>query len=308
MTIRFYSYTDPGAPAHPNATRGSMAALLRACLVDGYFLGEDVTAGAGWEEVYPEANNYAAFRSLVGARQIYQIDDNQTDADVAYIRAGESISAVDSAVQGQWGGDYFGKQYSSSYANWHVIADEKTCYVILQSYGGNIIHGFGEFNSCVPDDPYNSFTSGHSMSTGLPQATTYCVGMHYANRLGYSGRIEAHRTCTGHFAGNGVLVGLNSVYYPGGQNYQSSPSSANVGLGFYTYPAFITMDENQENGLRLVRGNLRGVHIPIAYRPKNHLEDYVDTATGKTLKCIHFSNYSSSSYYGCFMFDMTGPW
>jgi len=35
-TVRVYKSTDQGAPAHPSATRGSMAALLRACLVTGY--------------------------------------------------------------------------------------------------------------------------------------------------------------------------------------------------------------------------------------------------------------------------------
>jgi len=35
-TVRVYRSTDPGAPPHPSATRGSMAALIRACLVAGY--------------------------------------------------------------------------------------------------------------------------------------------------------------------------------------------------------------------------------------------------------------------------------
>ena len=188
-----------------------------------------------------------------------------------------------------------------------MIADEKTCYVILESYYGYIVHGFGEFDSLVPNDPYNSFLAGHGKSTRLPaSAGRALVALHYTGALGQSERLEMHRTAIGTFAGDGCPVRLGSASAPGGSYEQSPVSSANTGLGFYTIPMFITCDYTQENGLYLLRGKLRGIHNPIAYRPKNHLEEYVDEATGKTMLCIHWGHYSLIK--GCFMFDISGPW
>lgn len=309
MAIHVYKHSDPGAPVHPSSDRGSMAALLRACLVDGYFLGDDVASPAGWEEVFPEANNYAAFRSLVGPRQIFQIDDNQSDADVAYIRACESLSAVDAAPIGQWGEDYFGKQYSLTYnTEWTVIADERTCYVILHSLAGNIIHGFGEFTSLVPNDPYNSFCAGHGYSTNLPYVSTLdIVPLHYAEGIGISGRLETHRTTIGSFSGNGsVCTIVGAVNQIGGDVNQSSVDSANVGLGYIVSPMYHSCDYNQENGGRFIRGKLRGIFAPSAFRPEEHMAEYVDAVTGETMLAVNWQTYSYVE--GQIHFQISGSW
>ena len=307
MAVKVYKHTDPGAPPHPSDTRGSMATLLRACLVTGYYLGEDITPPAGWEEVFESMNNFAVFRSLVGSMQIYQLDDNMPDDDVAYMRACESLASVDAATTGEWAQNYFGKQYPG-YAQWTVIADEKTCYVILQSMYGNIIHGFGEFDSAVVEDPHNSFLAGHTYSDNLPSDNLHYAGMHYANALGQSGYIETHRTATGTFAGNGKIVEVADIVYPGGLSNVSPVAQANNDLGFYTSPVYISMDSAQEGGLKLIRGKLRGIYQPLAQYPKSHLEEYIDSETGKTMMCVTYGNDGSSSYQGSYMFDITGPW
>ena len=308
MTVKVFNYTDPGAPLHPNATLGSMAALLRACLVTGYSFQEDVTDSAGWDELFTEVNNYAAFQSLVGARQVFQVNDNMGDVDVAYMRAGESLSAVDASPVGEWGQDYFGKQHSAPYGKWHVIADERTAYVILESFYGHIVHGFGEFDSLVPNDPYNSFLSGHGTTSGLPATSDPdIVGLHYGTGLGSPERIHIHRSAIGTFSPTAAIVPMGDSHYPGGNTDQGDVSLANTGLGFYSLPIPLTCDAATENTLNIVRGKLRGVYNPLAYRPKDHLEEYVDEVTGKTMLCIHFAH-GATTYRGCFMFDITGGW
>ncbi len=309
MAVKVYHSTDPGAPPHPSSSRGSMSALLRACLVDGYGVGDDVKYPAGWEEVFAELNNFAVFRSLTGARQLFQIDDNCADADVAYIRAGESIATVDASMNGQWAEDYFGKQYNLSVsAEWTVIADEKTAYVILESNHGNVIHGFGEFDSLVPNDPYNSFCAGHHVTNALPYDNLHKTALGRTENIGITGTLEMHRSSIGTFGGNGALTRFAEIIYPGGYSGIDSPSSANTGLGFYTIPMMFHCDSAQENGYALIRGKLRGMYQPIAEYPKAHLEEYVDSVTGKPMLCVHYGYDGSTGYQGCYMFDISGVW
>ena len=308
MAIHVFSYNDPGAPPHPNATQGTLATLLRECLVTGYSLGDDVTSPAGWEEMFAPLNGYCAFRSLLGSRQIYQFNEAQPDPDVGYIKGCESLASVDSTPVGQWGEDYFGKRYdATNSAKWYVIADEKTCYVILESYYGNIIHGFGEFDSAIPDDPYNSFLSGHQSSDRLPSSDT-SLGLHNASTPGNSRALEVHRTSIGTFAGNAALLQIGGSLSPGSSHTFSGLANTNTGLNFYTVPCFFSCDDGQENGQKLIRGKLRGIYNPLAARPINDTEIITDVATGKDLMCIYFAADNNSSYHGCFFFDITGPW
>jgi len=307
MAVHVYHYTDPGAPVHPNATRGSMSALLRACLVDGYSLGEDVKYPAGWIELFSELNNFAAFQSLVGARQIFQVDDNQADADVAYINAGESLSGVDSAMIGKWGGTYFGKQYSGSYAKWHVIADEKTAYVILESRYGHVVHGFGEFHSLVPDDPHNSFLAGHTTASVLPTSEG-STPLHYSHSTGTDGNVHFHRSAIGTWAPDGCCTGTQDTYVFGSSIRNKDISESNVGLGFFTMPILLSCIIASEASHYYTRGKLRGVTYPIASRPLDHLEEYVDPTTGKNMICIHMQSRHTATYGGCLLFDLSGAW
>lgn len=304
-TVRVYKSTDPGAPPHPSATRGSMAALLRACLVEGWTSGDFVAEPAGWEEPYPEINNYACFRAMDGARQFYQIDDSLSSSKVAYIYGCESMPDSTTHIAA-WGEHYFGKQYDATYSQkWTLIADERTVYLVLGTRYGNIIHGFGEFDSLVPEDPYNSFTAGHGRSDELEYyGSTPFSDSEPVDSASHT-HLEMHRSATGNYAANGSICTISGMDSPGGDI--SSASAAGTGLGWYYIPAFLTCETDGENDLDLVRGKLRGVMVPIARQPLADREVWTDPKTGRTYIAISYQTHASS-YAGQYLFDITGDW
>ncbi len=266
MTVHVYQSTDPGAPVHPSSTRGSMAALLRACLVTGYGAGDSWFDPAGWEEPFVEANNCACFRATSGARQFFQIDDTQTSANVTLMRAYESMSDAETG-EGNWASRYFGKFYSSDTAtSWMVISDERTCYVFLRGKYGNVVpHGFGEFASCADDDPYNSFVVGHGGSSVMEYASTspliFCDSItSTASRTG-----TVHKSHSGDSSVFQTLsVGAGVIGYRNGSS-GFADTATDDGVGWYALPLLIkaVADVNGTVGGGLLRGMLRGVHQPL---------------------------------------------
>jgi len=307
-TVRVYKSTDPGAPPHPSALRGSMAALLRACLVTGYGSGDDAKASAGWEEPFTESGNYAVFRALTGARQFFQIDDNQADADVTAVRAFESMVDV-TGGGGLWLASsptncYFGKRYSGSdtySTSWLVIADEVTCYVFLNSVNGFVAHGFGEYQSYLDDNPYNSFFAGHNYNAGLPSSASEQVAIGLVRELGYGGILFLHRDISlGSVAAVGLvpLAGVNTNN-PGGAGFVSA--STYPGRSYPVCPL-----EIGGGAKSVVGGRLRGLYAPLANRPKTHLETF--SHDGKTFMAVNYANHSNAGWYGQFWVDITGSW
>ena len=270
-TVRVYKSTDPGAPPHPSATRGSQAALLRACLVTGYGSGENFKAPAGWEEPFSESGNLAVFRALAGARQFFQIDDTQSSANVAMMRAFESMSDLQNG-QGQWGEQLFGKRSTSAGSvEWWLIADEKTAYVFLDTTRGLTAHVFGEYQSFVDDDPYNSYFSGHVTSTGLyTTSTTNAAGnipiMHTSNKLGDTFTLSSNSWNAMPAHNKGAVAVLSMLGYSGGQNFVNS--SNNFPTIPNNYPVFPILIISGQDGQ--LCGKQRGICYPCANRPKAH--------------------------------------
>jgi hypothetical protein len=307
MTVRIYKSTDSGAPPHPSRLRGSMAALLRACLVTGYGSGEDAKVPAGWEEPFTETNNYAVFRALSGARQFFQIDDNQADADVTAVRAFESMSDVQTG-SGQWVLDadtyrFFGKKQNATDAystSWIVVADEVTCWVFLNCQYGLIPHGFGEFQSYRDDNPYRSFFAGHGVSSGLPVGQNIPLGNMTNDVVTTSGGVYLHR---GYDYASRVAAAPVSAY---------SINSALGGGGFLSATAYPGMMypvlpvEIGGGNFKIPYGQLRGVYAPVANRPKSHMEQF--THDGKTFLAVNFGSSTSEQYYGQYWIDITGSW
>lgn len=304
-TVRVYKSTDTGAPAHPSSTRGSMAALLRACLVAGY----GSKAPAGWAEPHVESGNKACFQAPEGARQFYQIDDTYTDADVAIIRAGESMSDVSTLI-GQWGERYFGKWYGVSSDQWFVVADQRTVYVWLESQYGWVPHGFGEFDSLVTSDPYNSFCAGHSTTGGLFNQTGAFPDLLRTGTVGVATNpFRVHRSLHGTAgASAGVLALAQAGSSILGSWYEFNNGAVVPGLNYFFGPLMITCLAANENNLKLIRGKLRGMFVPLTYQAETHGAEIIDASTGKTFLALDHHLANSDSYKGQMFVDITGSW
>jgi len=274
-----------------------MAALLRACLVTGYGSGDFTAEPAGWEEPYPETNNYACFRALQGtSRFFYQINDNQSDADVTRMAVFESMTDAATGI-GDCGSDYFGKQYNSTSRDfgWQVIADEKTCYVNLSSQYGSVSHGLGEFFSFKDADDRKAFIAGHSGSTYMTSFSRF--GMQ-SSSTSYV-KVASSRTSATPI--NTVMNIGSSASADGpalnGTNYVSAPTA---GVSYLVNKGYLRQNFD-------TRGYLRGVYYPLAYKPKTHLEEF--THDGKTFLAIDSGgNDNSTPYLGQIWFDITGSW
>lgn len=305
MTVHVYQSTDPGAPVHPSSTRGSMAALLRACLVTGWTAGDTVVQPAGWEEPYAEANNKACFRAKTGARQFFQIDESETisgDGKIAVMTAYESMSDAENGL-GSWGSVNFGKLYNVSTAlKWAVIADERTCYVLMDGYDSNHYpHGFGEFISTVPDDPYNSFISGHSDSRALyyPSSSPFVITPVMSSIGAMASYV--HRSI------GGVASVLGSISMGSACAGNRSPTygfaAVDTDVDWYALPLIVkALSDVGASGGR-IRGKFRGVLQPLVNLVVDY--EYVDLG-GMSCFCVKTHGGIDNSY-GQLLFD-SGDW
>lgn len=313
-TVRVYRSTDPGAPAHPSATRGSMAALLRACLVTGYGSGENFKAPAGWEEPFPESGNIAVFRALAGARQFFQIDDTQSSNNGALMRGFDSMSAVSSGMG--WNAEaFFGKDSGGTYGKtqWWVVADERTCYIWLDGRYGLVPLGFGEAASFVEDNPYNSFIAGHEGPV-LPSATTtsravaFCQARAFDSsttgtvpiylRAGVTSALVSNSSAQGSIAAMGQNPSGLAVIGP---NINSVPTGRGI-----TYPVQVPLLACTAPLDKLPWGYLRGIYYPNAYRPKNHGDGFL--WQGRQMLALNIKPNSTDGYNDQMWVDITGSW
>ena len=304
-TVRVYKSTDPGAPAHPSATRGSMAALLRACLVTGYGSGEDFKAPAGWEEPFAETNNCAVFRALAGAKQFFQIDDNQASANVTMMYGYESMSSA-TVGAGNWGSRLFGKTSTAAGSSeWVVVADQKTCYVFLDTTRGLSAQGFGEYRDYQADSPYNSFIAGHSNPAGLYTTTsTNAAGTSLI--LGMSHKVTDLITTSSTWSYIPAHNRILGVLSPNGLTL--SQYMANNG-GYYTQSNI----DYTVIPIQLVRGDIgsicgkyRGLWIPMSFRPKTHKEIFV--FNGRTFLALNIGYSTTNFAQGQLWIDITDSW
>lgn len=299
--VRVYRWDDVGAPAHPNNDKGTLAALLRACLVTGY----GAKAPAGWTEPFPETNNYACFRSTVPNSQFYQINDNEVDSDVARIVMCDSMSSAEVAIgQNQPASPvlYFGKWHSVTYAannEWFVIADEKTCYMFLSSIYGFVPHGIGDIFSYETGNTQKDFVAGHFqvgwMTDNLDCAMANGAANHpiYLAR-GASGSAEAVLPEIGGGA-RGVGFGINCAYY--------CPPVAG-----FDVPVSACFLMASSSILRNFLGKLRGIYFPLVHKPRANKEEFV--LGGKSLIALNLGGDGpNEDYYTAQMFiDITGSW
>lgn len=302
-TVRVYKSTDPGAPPHPTETRGSLAALLRACLVTGYGSGDTLKEPAGWEEPFDEFQHNAVFRAKSGARQFYRLrDDFADDPERSYLYGYDSMSDPVTG-QGWQSGWNFGKcsRYEGN-SVWYVIADERTCYIMLEGRYDLVPHGFGEFFSYLDLDPYNSFIAGHDKKS-LPDYYGDHVSLMEMGDLnetnGVDMRFRSDLSSAGNPA-NGCPVSFFGEWIEGHGEAASGISGYN-GLSVPIVPMLVSTEKE-----RLVRGKLRGLYYPLAYRPFTH--DEIFSQDGRDYLVVNVGYSHNSTERGQFLFDVTGSW
>lgn len=275
MQFTVYQNTDASAPVY-NGTVGSAVALLDACLVNGY--GSKVAAG--WTKPFVGTNK-AAFRQGGGAQRYMRCQDDGPGAHggrESRMTAYEAMTDVDNgtnpmptAAQGVAG---IAMQVLRKSATadatarpWVVFADNKTCYIFVQSgdsAGRWLFFPFGDYFSLLPGDQYNFWMSGRAaeastaltndtgdlLSTTLAQVTN----SHYFFRAhtGLGGPINF-----GVHTGDAVKANNHTVMgdMSGGAATVPVPNLPNGGL----FMARIWVHDPTTPPLYTIRGRLRGL-------------------------------------------------
>lgn len=167
---RLLSYTDAGAP-QLQGTVGSLAAVLKAALVDGY----GSVAPLGWTLEY-SADDYKqiAFRNnpVTGTGFYFRITDNLSDSRYADFSAYESMTGIDTYLnpilltetKPFWVCKSYYSTSQSTAVPWHIVGDDRgfwisnniyaqypTSYTYKPVWGGLYI---GDINPATVAYPY----------------------------------------------------------------------------------------------------------------------------------------------------------
>lgn len=180
MAVTVYRSTDASAPLLTNSN-GSLIAVLKACLVDGY----GSKASAGWTAPFT-GTNLIAFKEGAGGNNRYlRVYDGGTDASgyrVANVRAYEAMTAVSTGTGpcptlGQVSGNgatlsYFQTGRSTPNVSWMVVATSSFFHLIVEQGDGNLYPeylAFGKFISELAGDTFNEvLLAGFQPGSGWP--------------------------------------------------------------------------------------------------------------------------------------------
>jgi hypothetical protein len=196
MAINYYRSDDTGAPGL-DGQAGSLIALLKACLVDGY----DVKPGAGWTVALEDAvNDKIIFRNSAvnGTGRYFRFQDNGhhdatagtggTKQQLAYYHGCESYTDIDTTLgnfpaianQGDANSDsttYNGvtiqKAETSGDAglrDWIIVADDSTCILLTFHRSGATFQLSGLTNTATATALYYFGDVETLMSAGDPYA------------------------------------------------------------------------------------------------------------------------------------------
>lgn len=307
-----YRHTDSNAPTLDDST-GSLIALLKACLVDGY----TGKTAAGWTVEY-ESGNVAVFRGATagGTGAYFRVDDSV--GAFARFRAYSSMSDVDTGVDPSptmtyWTDGLPIRKTRNDTGEWIIVADEHTCYFQTED---SELQGFGDFESFVPGDAFNYFIAGSVDSESIWGPGWGIVGpRRYASTSDGRGAVVgkgADQTSDppefgiprpGDYA-SGSTATPTSMH--GGTGGIDDPDPA-TGLRFFA-PAFVACEGT-------LRGRLRGLYVP--------LNDLGGVANGTIesaaaglpvgsqlmiLRCVTFPTFSGRSDDGRFALETGLDW
>ncbi|PIE72297.1 MAG: hypothetical protein CSA20_08515 [Deltaproteobacteria bacterium] len=137
---KLYRWDDDNAPVL-SGTRGSLCALLKACLVDGY--GSKVAAG--WSVPYSSADDLIkVYQGSSDSNGFVLRVDEQTSADARYptLQGFEAMTDIDNGLQGfpsspltsaadTWGHMFISDAASTASRAWALIANEACFYLFI---------------------------------------------------------------------------------------------------------------------------------------------------------------------------------
>lgn len=329
MSVRFFQSTDSGAPVLTGEA-GSLAALLKACLVDGY---GEMTPPGGWEALTGPSGQKAAFRSTdAGATGIWLHLDDSAPAtpQFANVRCYETLTELD--VNGDpsgWAGQFpsAGSQSvcgirksntsDTTPRPWSVAADSRFVYLFIEwnhaTYsGGQVKTGcsfFGDLVTHRQGDAYHYLVRMDSANSGSdPGASGFNSGA-TLNSSPFT-VLDPNHWLARRFDQTGGFVGATKVG-------EFTSGNGGVGTGGYAYPnpadnslVIAPLVVNEQGGV--LRGILPGVYQPLHARPLSHLSELASPTglPGRTLKAVGVSVSTSTSpvALGEYLVDVTGPW
>ena len=167
MPVTVYRSTDASAPLLSN-TNGSLIAVMKACLVDGY----GSKAAAGWTAPYTGTNLIAFKEGAGGNNRFLRVFDGRADAftsRVIKVRAYENMTAISTGTgpcptTGQLGGNgatlsYFYAGRVAPNPSWVMVATSSFFHLLVESGDGGMYPeymAFGAFFSDLPGDTFNN--------------------------------------------------------------------------------------------------------------------------------------------------------
>lgn len=267
-----YRSTDPGAPALTGQV-GSLAALLDAVLVDGYGVGVDAKAPAGWSREFSAANKRVYRPNPISSSGYFlHLDDTATTGNArhAWMRAYESMSGVDTGINpvpttSQFVSGAFVPKSSTLDGvarPWTVIANERFVYLVVNvnSGIGVWVQAFGDLLSYKPGDMHAFVLAcwpGSTAWTGGGVSSTWWAGVPFNGFLS-TPYLYVARSHTGDVGAvgasivtvNGGSAGLGGVPGP------AYPDRVNGGL-LYEFAVVTTAAYTP-------RGELPGLVLPVS--------------------------------------------
>lgn len=303
MAFKLYRWDDASAPVL-HGLAGSMIAVLKACLVDGY----GAKAAAGWSITMsdgPPIYN-AVFRNNTaggGFGSYFAIlDDGSSTVSggvSARIRMWEAVTAYDTGTNGATY-KFFRKSGSaaSTAKPWVVIADDRFCYVFIWYANTTLdiydatgqVYWFGDGVPFNTSDIYFSLVAGATATASNPSTNSVSIPSATTGTFQHAQRPMSQ---TGAF---------NSPLILCGQPLSSTFGSTN--FGYSTFPfmgkKILARPWVNDASAYSIRGWLPGLFVPFHYSTLfNNFSTHV--VNGVTYTAMKVNNGS------VILFDLANP-
>lgn len=269
MAFTLYRWDDASAPLL-HGLAGSMIAVLKACLVDGY----GAKSAAGWSVTMsdgPPIYN-AVFRNNTaggGFGSYFAIlDDGSATVSTgisARIRMWEAVTGYDTGTNGTTAKFFRKSSVASSTARpWVVIADDRFCYVILWPYNTAVgivdygyLYWFGDGVPLRNGDTFFSLVAGATATNTDP--ATNSISNPSVSAAGTFMHAQRNITLLGSFVSPRITLA-------------DSPTTSGFGFTTFGYSTFPFMGKKiiikpwiNDVGAYTMRGWLPGLYFPFHY-------------------------------------------